>query len=63
MPVDRCNYSKEIKGKWREHTETLYSCDVNIQDILEDVPYLQKCLVQEDEVRSALHSLPTQLTN
>lgn len=38
--------SKKIKHK----QEILYSRDVNIQDTLEDAPYLQEPLMVEDEV-------------
>lgn len=42
------------------YIEILYSRDVNIQDNLKDIPYLQESLELEDEVRSALLSLPSQ---
>lgn len=46
-------------AKEKVYTKTLYSRDINIQDTLEDIPYIQEPLVLEDEVRSALQSLPS----
>lgn len=48
--------SKGIKGICQ--FETLYSTDVNIQDIVEDISYLQIPSLLGDEVKSVLLSLP-----
>lgn len=48
--------SKEIKGRWKHYSEIQYSRDINIQDTLEDISYLQEPLVVKDEFRSALQS-------
>lgn len=50
--------SNEIKGDQMK-MEGIYSRDLNIQDILEDIPYPRGLLVLENEVRSAVWSLPS----
>lgn len=40
--------SKEIKERLKDYTEIQYSRDINIQDILENISYLQEPLVLKD---------------
>lgn len=50
------NFFKKMEGRYRN----MYNIYVNISDILEDIPYLQECLVLAHEATSALQSLPSQ---
>lgn len=44
--------SKEIKQRWTEQTENLYSRDVRIHDTIEEITYLQEPLILNFELRS-----------
>lgn len=46
--------SKEIKGRGKDYSEIQYSRDINIQDTLEGISYLQDSLVLKDDLRSAV---------
>lgn len=42
---------KKVEERQKEFIEILFSRDINIQDILEDVPQLQVLLIPKDEVK------------
>lgn len=52
--MDQTVTDSKIKERWKEYTEILYWRDVNIQDTLESIPYLQESLVLENEVKLVL---------